>query len=105
MDSKHARFPGATVDWYERAAKVENQRRVNANLSSRVTWGDLVRVASCQLAGLPVEHEIDFAWIREEMKKTPVKGPASIRATKRTRTERSAVPEGLATPGTAKTNP
>jgi hypothetical protein len=71
MDPKQARFPGVTVAWYERAAKVENQRRADAGLSSRVTWGDLVRVAACQLAGLPVEHEIDFAWIREEMKKSP----------------------------------
>lgn len=71
MDPKQARFPGVAVAWYERAAKVENQRRADAGLSSRVTWGDLVRVAACQLAGLPVEYEIDFAWIREEMKKSP----------------------------------
>ncbi len=78
MDSKQARFPGSTVEWYENAAKIENQRRADAGISSRVTWGDLVRVGSCQLAGLPVEYEnIDFAWIREEMKKRPVtKAPA-----------------------------
>lgn len=86
MDSKQARFPGSTVEWYERAAKVENQRRADAKISSRVTWGDLVRVASCQLAGLPVEYEsIDFAWIQEQIKKTPAEEPAkrAKRATKR----------------------
>lgn len=76
MDPKQARFTGETVAWYESAAKIENERLMNAGLSYRVTWGSLVRVAACQVAGLPVEHVIDFAWIREEMKKTPVKGPA-----------------------------
>lgn len=73
MDSKQARFPGTIVEWYECAAEIENERRANARLSSRVTWGDLVRVASCQAGDLPVEYEVDFAWIREEMKKRPVK--------------------------------
>lgn len=83
MDSKQARFPQIIVDWYERAAEIENERRANARLSSRVTWGDLVRVASCQAGDLPAEYEIDFAWIREEMKKRPVK-KALAKRTKRT---------------------
>jgi len=77
MDPKQARFNGETVAWYEGAAKIENDRLMKAGLSYRVTWSSLVRVAACQVAGLPVEHVIDFAWIQDEMKKRPVtKAPA-----------------------------
>jgi hypothetical protein len=83
MDPKQARLPGVIVDWYENAAKIENARRVKAGLVPSLKWADTLRVAAAQMAGLPAEYEIDFAWIREEMKKAPaVKGPA--KRTKRT---------------------
>lgn len=80
MDPKQARFPGSIVAWYEQAAKIENERRVKANLVPKVKWADALRVAAAQVAGLPVEYEIDFDWIREEMKKAP---PTKAKRSKR----------------------
>jgi hypothetical protein len=54
------RFPGPIVAWDKDAAKIENERRVKANLVPRVKWSDALRVAAAQVAGLPVEYEIDF---------------------------------------------
>lgn len=82
MDPKQARFPGEIVAWYEQAATIENARRVKIGLVPSLKWPDVIRVAACHASGLPAEYEIDFAWIREEVKKKPVKAPA--KRTKRT---------------------
>ncbi len=83
MESKQARFLPEIVAWYERASTVENRRRLDAGIADLITWSDLVRVAACQVAGLPVAHEIDFAKIQAEMGKKPVK-KAPAKRTKRT---------------------
>jgi hypothetical protein len=85
VESKQARFSPQIVAWYERASTVENRRRLDAGIADLVTWSDLVRVVACQVAGLPVEYEIDFAKIRAEMEKRPVKKAPTKRARRTTK--------------------
>lgn len=83
MAPKQARFEGAIVAFYEHVAQIENERRVQAGLKPSFTWVDAIRVAACQVARLQAEHVLDFPAIHDELKKTPVKGPA-LKRTKRT---------------------